>query len=101
MIFIFDIMFAGIDGKKLFGNQGMILGSKVNVKVLTYAGCMGCYSNISYMFNVGGSFLQTLCLPKICVDVNNGFGLLKSPWILKVNVKLLKLWPCDHLLGQR
>ena len=50
MIFIFDIMFAGIDGKKLFGNQGMILGSKVSVKVLTYAGCMGCYSNISYMF---------------------------------------------------
>ena len=49
-------------------------------------------------FNVGGSFLQTLCLPKICVDVTNGFGLLKSPWILKVNVKLLKLWPCDHLL---
>ena len=52
MIFIFDmmIMFAGIDGKKLFENQGMILGSKVNVKVLTYACCMGCYSNISYMF---------------------------------------------------
>ena len=52
-------------------------------------------------FDVDGFYFAHSLLPKICVDVNNGFRLLKLPWILKVNIKLLKLWPCDHLLGQR